>query len=151
VKSTFYLYFIVALQVLGNASLSHGMRHIGTIEVLSPAGLFSFSMRTITNPWVLSGVAMLIGFFVFYLAALSRLDLSYVLPITASSYIMTAILAWLLLGEHIYAKRWAGTLLVSIGIVLVRRSEQKTVAAGSGAESVHRQDPTQRSTNGAAR
>jgi transporter family protein len=123
VKSSIYLYLIVALQVLGNSFLSRGMRHVGGIGTASVPALLEFFLHTVTNPWVLSGVAMLIGFFVCYLAALSRLDLSYVLPITASSYIMTAILAWSFLGERVSASRWAGTIVVCIGIILVRRSE----------------------------
>jgi drug/metabolite transporter (DMT)-like permease len=71
------------------------------------------------------GFVLLLAFFALYLAALSRLDLSYVLPMTASTYVLTALSAWLILGESVSPIRWAGTLAVTIGIVLVTDSERR--------------------------
>jgi len=71
------------------------------------------------------GFFLLLAFFALYLAALSRLDLSYVLPMTASTYVLTALSAWLILGESVSPVRWAGTLAVTIGIVLVTDSERR--------------------------
>lgn len=124
-KNFVILSLIVVLQVVGNVSLSRGMRHVGALEEVTPQAIFGFCIRTVTDPWVLIGVTLLIGFFIMYLTALSRLDLSYVLPMTASTYILTALFAWLVLGESVSINRWAGTAVVSIGILLVGRGEHK--------------------------
>ena len=127
------LSLIVVLQVLGNVSLSRGMRHVGGLEAVTAPSVLAFCLRTVVEPWVLIGAALLIGFFIMYLTALSRLDLSYVLPMTASTYILTALFAWLILGETIAPNRWLGTIVVSAGIILVGHSEHKKSKAAARA------------------
>src|SRR5262252_4819584 len=101
------------------------MRRVGEIETVTAPAVTGFCIRAVTDPWVLIGVSLLIGFFIMYLTALSRLDLSYVLPMTASTYILTALVAWLVLGESVSINRWVGTAVVSIGILLVGRGEHR--------------------------
>ena len=50
---------------------------------------------------------------------LSWADLSYVLPVTAFGYVLNALLGRLFLGENVTPARWAGTLLIMGGVVLV--------------------------------
>lgn len=128
-KNFIILSLIVVLQVLGNVLLSHGMRQVG-LNTLNAGNALIFGVHVFTNPWIVTGVLFLITFFLSYLAALSRLELSYVLPITASSYVMTAVFAWLLLGEKLYITRWAGTLLISTGVFIVALSEFNAAAGG---------------------
>lgn len=127
-KNFVVLALIVVFQAFGNVYLSRGMRQVGELDALNPSALLAFALRTVINPWVLLGVALLIAFFLVYLAALSWLELSYVLPMTASSYVLTALLAWLMLGEAISVTRWAGTLAVCVGVLIDGQSERKKVA-----------------------
>ncbi len=115
---------IVALEVVGNGCLSRGMRQVGPVvgAVLTPPRLMALAGRIGTNPWVVVGVAALLGYFVCYLTALSRLDLSYVLPMAASSYLLTSGVAWAVLGERISPLRWLGTGLIAVGLVFVQTS-----------------------------
>ena len=124
-KNFVVLVLVVVLQVIGNVLLSRGMRQVGDAGVLKPANLLDFGLQTVSNPWVLLGVALLIGFFILYLTALSRLELSFVLPMTAATYVLTALFSWLILHESISPARWAGTFAVTVGILLVGASEQR--------------------------
>jgi len=85
VKKFIVLSLLVLFQVFGNVELSHGMRQIGEVNTLNPVLLLNLGSRVLTNPWIILGVAFLIASLLLYLAAISRLDLSYVLPITESS------------------------------------------------------------------
>jgi bacterial/archaeal transporter family protein len=118
------LLLAVLAHVMGNLSLSHGMKQVGDMPTLSAATLFQFGLSTIANGWVILGVALLMGFFLLFLVALSRHDLSYVQPMIASSYVFTAIFAGLFLREHISFNRWVGTLVIALGIFLVGAHEQ---------------------------
>ena len=60
--------------------------------------------------------------FVAYLVALSRRDLSYVFPLTAASDIVTTLAARYLLHEQVTSARWAGVVIVSLGIALISAS-----------------------------
>lgn len=122
-KNFLMLSLIVVLQVLGNVLLSRGMRQVGEVNTLDALSLLEAGVHIITNPWIITGVLFLMTFFLSYLAALSRLELSYVLPITALGYAMTALFAWLLLGEKLNIARWAGTLIITFGVFIVALSE----------------------------
>ena len=113
------LWLLVNFQVLGDVWLSRGMRQLGTATISTPADLGAIGVQLLTNPWLLLGALFLVSALLLYLAALSRLDLSYVLPMTAAKYVLSALCAWLVLGESVSALRWGGTLLVSGGVLLV--------------------------------
>lgn len=78
------------------------------------------------HPWVALGVALLIVWTLTHMALLSWADLSYVMPVTAISYVVTAFAARLLLGENVSLARWIGIVLITAGVTLVGRTERST-------------------------
>ncbi len=104
------------------------MHQIGPLEWIHPEAFVAMAIHIFSNLCVVLGVAFLLCYFLFYLTALSRMELSYVLPMTASSYVFTAVVAWSLLGETISVTRWIGTCLICCGILLVNRSERRKQA-----------------------
>ncbi len=100
---------------IGESILSFGMRKIGACE---PSARAWFVMVA-TNPYVYVGVVFLACFFFLYLLALSWADLSFVLPITALSYLFAGIFAKYLLHEQVSWVRWAGIMIIVLGIVLI--------------------------------
>ena len=143
VKNYIVLALVVILQVIGNVFLSRGMRSVGSMDNLSLTAICSYGIRTVTNPWVMLGFSLLLAFFILYLTALSRLDLSYVLPMTASTYVLTALSAWLILGESVSSTRWAGTLAVTIGIVLITDGERRKAQGEKSSEATVTLEETQ--------
>ena len=117
------LWLLVVFQVLGDVWLSRGMRQVGAVSVSNPAALLTIGVQVLTNPWIVLGIAFLLGALLLYLVAISRLDLSYVLPMTAFKYVLSACFAGLILGESISQLRWVGTALVSSGVLLVALGE----------------------------
>ena len=98
----------------------------------------------IRNPWVITGILCLLGFFASYLTALSWADLTFVLPSTAFGYIVVAFLAKFWLHEPITPYRWAGILLIVCGVGFVangpsltpheaQHATEETAPAGEGA------------------
>jgi drug/metabolite transporter (DMT)-like permease len=108
------------------------MRQIAGGNAPNPLALLAAGIEILTNPWIILGVVCLILALLFYLAAISRLDLSYVLPMSASSYVLSTLCAWSILGERISATRWAGTIMVTIGVLLVGLSEGKSKGGKAG-------------------
>jgi len=60
--------------------------------------------------------------------------LSFELPVTAFGYVMNAVMAWQLLGEHISPARWLGTLVICFGVAVVAKTEQRTTKAAKPTE-----------------
>jgi transporter family protein len=113
---------VVVTNVLGNVSLSHGMHQVGRIVSASP---FQY-LRAFANPWTLLGICILVIWMLSDLALLSRADLSFVLPVTASAYVLVALLGHFLLHDHISWERWVGIVLITGGVILAEETPERT-------------------------
>ena len=126
---TFRKYLILAaiavFAACGDVCLARGMRGFGPVTVTNWHQLFGF----VLNPWVLTGIGLLLLFFASYLTALSWADLTYVLPATALSYVLMALLARQFLGEHVTASRWLGIALITSGVGFVASGPSVTPMA----------------------
>jgi uncharacterized membrane protein len=116
---TFRKYLILAAVAIfascGDVCLARGMRDFGAVTKANWHQLFGF----VLNPWVLTGICLLLLFFGSYLTALSWADLTYVLPATALSYALMAFLAKFFLNEHVTVSRWMGIALITAGVGFV--------------------------------
>ena len=125
-KTRIILAVVVLTNALGNVMLSYGMKQLGDISTLPPPQMLGAGIRALFYPWVGAGVLVLILFQLSYMTALSWADLSYVLPATAVSYIVVALLARFALHEALDVARWTGTALIALGVMLVARTEVRT-------------------------
>lgn len=114
---------VIAANVIGSYALTRGLRNVGVIESWSPVPY----IRSFANPWVLAGVLFMIGWLVSRLALLSWADLSYVLPITAFSYVLTAIAGAVYLREKVTFLHWIGISLIATGVALVALTPPETL------------------------
>ncbi len=113
-------------QVLGDILLSRGMKDFVGFDFSSPTIIFYLIAYILTNYWILMGLGILIVSLSLYLTAISKLDLSYVLPIHASSYVLNGLFAWAILGEDVTGMRWLSTLIISCGVLFVGLSDSQT-------------------------
>ena len=127
-KTKLLTLFVVATNVLGNVSLSWGMKHQNGELGLSP---WTY-IRLIFSPWVLLGTMLLILWLLSRMTLLGWADLSYVLPVTAMGYVLTALVGRYFLGEAISYQGWAGTVLIVAGIILVGMTQANTTESEPG-------------------
>ena len=116
-----YIMISVLAGAAGQILLKHGMVIIGEVT-LSMDQTLAVLFRLATNPFVVGGLALYAGGTGFWLAALSRVDLSYAYPFASLSYVVMLLAAWMLFEEHITPLRLLGTLVVGIGVLLISRS-----------------------------
>ena len=121
-KTQLLVLIVVISNVVGNVSLSHGMHQVGRIVSASPLDY----LKAFANPWTAAGVAILAIWMLSDLALLSRADLSFVLPVTASAYVLVAILGHFVLHDRISWERWIGILLITGGVVLAEETPSRT-------------------------
>ena len=114
-KTKILTVFVILTNVLGNFSMSWGMKHQATQFGDSPLAY----IQTIFTPWVLLGTVLLILWLLSRMTLLGWADLSYVLPVTSIGYVLTAFLGKYFFGEQITWQRWLGTIAIMIGTVLV--------------------------------
>jgi drug/metabolite transporter (DMT)-like permease len=107
---------------VGDTMLSHGMAQVGPVSA-HHLGLLLVAMK---NPWIIGGILLLIGYFASYLTALSWADLTFVLPSTAFSYVVIALLAKFWQHETISLYRWLGIMLIVCGVGFVANGPSLT-------------------------
>jgi drug/metabolite transporter (DMT)-like permease len=100
---------VVVANVAGNFALAWGMKH-------GPAD--AGPITSLLQPWAAVGIGVLIAWTLLRMKLLGLADLSYIVPVTAIGYVLSAVAGALWLGEHVSPQRWAGTLLVFAGAAL---------------------------------
>ncbi len=113
---------VIVSNVMGNFALSMGMKEVGPTVSVSVLPY----LRALLNPWVIGGVCLLVVWLLTNLSLLSWADLSYVLPVTSTAYVITAILGRVFLGEYVSKIRWTGILLILTGAIIVGLTMPRT-------------------------
>jgi len=111
----------VALNVVGQLSLKFGMSKMGNFSVSLPSLIPVFA-RAAVNPFIILGVFCYGTGFLVWLVVLAKADVSYAYPMISLGYVFTAVLAWLLLGEHVTVFRFVGILITCLGVFIIARS-----------------------------
>ena len=129
-KTCTLLILVPVFSSLGNVLLGKGMRGVGEVRHVSVSTLAVYSLKTLTCVWIWLGIGSLLLFFVSYLLVLSWADYSYVLPVTATGYVLAPLLAHLLLGEVVPGARWLGAAFIFTGVAVVGRTSPSTTRRG---------------------
>jgi len=111
-KTRIFALIVILTNSLGNFALARGMHGRNTQSALD-------YVRVIFTPWVMLGISLLILWLLSRMALLSWADLSYVVTVTSLGYVLNAVLGHFFLNEAITPARWAGTLLIVAGTMMV--------------------------------
>lgn len=115
-RAFLFLVLIATFGTAGDVSLSHGMKKIGEVTRFTPKALLGVAWRAARIPWLWLGVAMLTCAFFSFLSLLSWQPVSFVLPASALGFVVGAFAARFILGENVDPTRWAGVVIVCIGM-----------------------------------
>jgi drug/metabolite transporter (DMT)-like permease len=129
-KTGTVIILVVVSNVLGNFCLSCGLHQVGRLVSFSPWRY----IQAFLHPMVAVGVLLLIVWLISQLSLLSRVDLSYALPVTSVSYVLTALMGEFLLHERISTMHWVGIGLIGLGVALVTRTMPCTAPITYGAQ-----------------
>lgn len=106
----------------GQILIRRGMQDIGSLENYAPLALASYFYGALMNPYVIGGTILNGVFYFLLIASLSWADVTVALPFTALEYGFAAVLAITILQEVVPPLRWAGIVLVIVGVVLITAS-----------------------------
>lgn len=111
----------ILLTVSGELLLKHGMNRVGVLSLQWPHFLDGIA-RTFSTPQILGGFALVFSGSIFWLAVISRVELSWAYPMLSLGYVIVVVASWLLLGEQFSALRLVGVLVVCSGVVIIART-----------------------------
>ena len=118
----FELFLFLVVMVAGTAGelcIARAMRTVGEVNDFRPRALAVVAWRAISVIWTWIGLGLMTLGFVCLLAVLALENVSFVVPVTALSYAVGTLGGSLFLHERVAPTRWAGVLLVCIGVALV--------------------------------
>ena len=110
----------VVLAVVGQLLVKHGINLVQ--DHCFSGGLVRGFLRIFLSPWVIVGTGAYAVSVLFWVYALTRVDLSFAYPFLNLSYVLIILSAWLLLGEQVSPIRWLGVAVICAGVILVSRT-----------------------------
>jgi drug/metabolite transporter (DMT)-like permease len=122
-KTVIFLGIAVLANSFGNLMLAVGMDRMPDF---SQVPFHTYLLDLVENPFLLPGAGLSAVYAFAQLSLFSWADLSYVIPCTASSYILSTILAEFVLNEHVQFARWIGVALIFLGVTLVAETPMTT-------------------------
>jgi drug/metabolite transporter (DMT)-like permease len=119
----------VGFATAGQLTLKAAMEAIGRIGSAQVNDAGQTIGRAVREPLLWIGLVLFGVSALFWLVVLSRVDLSLAYPFVGLSYVIVVTLARLLFDEHVPPLRWAGVVVIGVGIALIGISS-KTVRGG---------------------
>ena len=118
-KTALALSIVILAGSLGDVLIAKGMKRVGEISTLRLRALAAVGTSMVRNAAFLLGLLCMAVSFGAFLAVLSWADLSFIVPATSLSFVVSTLGAKWLLKERINRLRWIGTLLVCVGVALL--------------------------------
>jgi drug/metabolite transporter (DMT)-like permease len=118
-REALLLFLVVVSGTGGEICVTRAMKHVGEVKDFRPLAVARVILRAMKLPWMWIGVSMMALAFFSLLAVLSIENVSFVVPVTALNYAAGALGGKFFLGERVTPRRWAGVLIVCIGVTLV--------------------------------
>jgi len=112
------LIFVVVTGIGGELCLTHAMKLLGEVHDFRPRAIATFVLRALRLGWLWFGVLLMTASFFAFLTMLSWFPVSFVIPATSLAYVAGAFGAKIFLGEQLNATRWAGIVLICLGVAM---------------------------------
>ena len=110
---------VICATTVGDVLRSLGMRQHGEIHDFRPGAIGSAMGMIARNGYVIiSTCSMAVSFFSF-MKLVSIAPMSFAVPMSAATFIPETLLARVLLKEQVDWRRWAGVLLILVGVVFI--------------------------------
>jgi multidrug transporter EmrE-like cation transporter len=116
----FYVVITIGATVAGQLLLKLGMSQVGEVPQ-DPGRILSFLMGAFLNLRVVTALFLAFVASLGWMAAVSRLPLSYVYPFMAITFPLVLLFSRLMFAEQISALRWTGIFVIWLGVLLVSR------------------------------
>jgi drug/metabolite transporter (DMT)-like permease len=118
-REALLLFLVVVSGTGGEICVTRAMKRVGEVKDFRPLAVVRVILRAMKLPWMWIGISMMALAFFSLLAVLSIENVSFVVPVTALNYAAGALGGKFFLGERVTPRRWAGVLIVCIGVTLV--------------------------------
>ena len=116
-----YIFGCIFFTVYGQLILKWRIGNYGALPD-DAEGKLRFVVQVLFDPFILSGLAAAFLASVFWMAAMTKFDLSYAYPFMSLSFVLVMILSGLLFRESVDVYKITGLALIVVGIFVSSRS-----------------------------
>ena len=120
-SSILLILFSISIAVTGQILIKIGINHIGIVNFSNLDALKQLFFGVIKSPLVISGLFLYVISAAIWMVVLSAVDLSFAYPFIGFTYVMVLVLSKFILKEDVNPIRWAGALIVTIGVIVISR------------------------------
>ncbi len=117
----FYIFGTIFFTVYGQIVLKWRINDVGSL----PDGLTEkilFLIQLLFDPWIFSGFASAFIASFFWMATMTKFEISYAYPFMSSAFVLVFLLSVFLFQEQITIHKIIGLILIVAGIVITSRS-----------------------------
>lgn len=117
-----YIYILgtVLFTVYGQFVIKWQVSNAGPLPI-DLSGKILFLMRLVFNPWVISSLIAAFLAFLFWMAAMTKFELSYAYPFMSLAFVLVLGLSTIILRETLTAAKILGVVFITTGIVIGSR------------------------------
>ncbi|MBA7575534.1 4-amino-4-deoxy-L-arabinose-phosphoundecaprenol flippase subunit ArnE [subsurface metagenome] len=119
--SVLLILFSISIAVAGQILLKIGINNIGIVDFSNLGALRQLFFGVIKSPLVISGLFLYVISAAIWMVVLSTVDLSFAYPFIGFTYVMVLVLSKFILKEDVNPIRWAGALIITIGVIVISR------------------------------
>jgi multidrug transporter EmrE-like cation transporter len=112
----------VLLNACAQLLLKAGTNALGGAITLNTQNWFPMFVKVLTQWPIVAGLACYAISVVVWIIGLSRTDVTVAYPMLSLGYVVSAIGAWLFLGEIVSPQRMLALAVIIVGVVLLARS-----------------------------
>ncbi|MBK9162206.1 MAG: EamA family transporter [Nitrosomonadales bacterium] len=115
--SYFYIFMTIALTVYGQIAIKWQALKAGALPEALPDKI-AFLLHLLLNPWVISALAAAFLASVFWMAAMTKSQISHAYPFMGMTFIIVLLASGFFFQEPVTQLKMAGTALIFLGIVV---------------------------------
>lgn len=115
--SYLYVFLTVVLTVYGQIAIKWQVLKAGALPEALPDKIV-FLFQLLLNPWVISAFAAALLASVFWMAAMTKLQLSYAYPFMSLAFVLVMVASAFFFNEPMTPLKIAGVSLVILGLIV---------------------------------
>ncbi len=118
----FYIFGTIFFTVYGQIVLKWRINDFGSLPEGGIADKVLFLFKILFDPWVFSGFAAAFVASFFWMAAMTKFEISYAYPFMSSAFVLVFLLSVWLFNEAVTWQKIVGLILIVAGIIVTSRS-----------------------------
>ena len=115
--SYFYIFMTIALTVYGQIAIKWQVLKVGAMPEATPDKIV-FLLHLLLNPWIISALLAAFLASVFWMAAMTKLQLSHAYPFMGLTFVVVLLASGFFFQEPVTPLKMAGTALIFLGLAV---------------------------------